>query len=158
MSSSISKQTLDKIQVFLETDSLEAKQTSFGYEFVKGITSFSKNKKEVIKSHFLLKLPDNILYESVLLINDHIPIRKHIESYSEVVQNIGENPIEIISKFESPFLLFPGDSAYSVNGQRGLLYGYNVNKQGLLYVAKSLREEFVDGNSFRIPETSYNIQ
>ena len=146
---------LKRAQEYMKTEDLGVSQTPFGYVFEKGNTTglsdFSLDGKR-------LDLRDRVLHERILLIERNIPIRSHEEVSQEVIRNIGDQNI-VYTEPGRKLVMWPWCqlAMYSVNGENGFFHGFEIEegKSGLLYVAKALRPEYIDGNSFTIPENTY---
>lgn len=104
----------------------------------------------------ILNLEKRVFHHRCLLFRKDIPIRSHEETDQEIVANYG-GEIRIVGPGRL-IKLREHDVAYSVSGSEGFFHGfekYRLTDEGFIYVAKALRPEFVDGDSFRVPDNSY---
>lgn len=147
---------LKRAQEYMKTEDLGVSQTPFGYVFEKGNTYPSPTEFSVDEN--VLQLQGRVLHERILLIERNIPIRSHEEVSQEVIRNIGDQNI-VYTEPGRKLVMWPWCqlAMYSVNGENGFFHGFEIEegKSGLLYVAKALKPEYVDGNSFTIPENTY---
>lgn len=137
------------------TGSLEINKTDFGYVAVKGNWFPPKSTKLSI-NRAVLDLTDRVLHEIVLVIKRTIPLRTHNETDRQIFSNIGDSNVGVAyvdrGERRPDFILRPGETVQTLHNQYGHQYGFVVEKGlGLLYVAKALKPEFVEGNSFRLP-------
>jgi len=103
-----------------------------------------------------LDLKDRVLHERVLFIRagQVIPIRSHEEVDQEIVSAIWKHRIIQVLP-DAEIMIHPGETLYSVDADDGFLHGFRAEKDGLLYVVKALKPEFVEGHSFRVPLNTY---
>ncbi len=147
---------LPKIKKFLGTDNLDIQQTLFGYAVIKG--NWIPSETTTIHYQGLkLNLKGRVLHERVLLFNKDIGLRSHEEESQEIVINIGSEVIKQVMPLDAFSFIYLGRAAHSMNGDYGFVHGFNVENTGLLYVAKALKQEFVQGNSFIVPPNSFKF-
>ena len=144
---------LARIKRFFGTDTLDIQETDFGYSVIKGnwVPSYGISMSFSGKT---LNLQNMILHERVLIINKAIGIRSHEEEFQEIISNIGNSVIFQTFPKQDSIKINPGVAIYSVNEDEGFFHGFKVEKTGLLYVAKALKPEYVNGNSFIVPPNS----
>ncbi|HLC20173.1 MAG TPA: hypothetical protein VJK72_04595 [Candidatus Nanoarchaeia archaeon] len=153
---------LPRICKELHTDKVEVEKTHFGYAVIKGNWFPPAAVDHLRIDGRNIDLRGKVLHERVLIIEGEIPVRSHQEVAHELVRNIRDIgfrnfSIEYIDADRPIWNINPGESILSVYDRTGFNHGFRVEqgKVGLLYVAKALHPEFVDGNSFRMPENTY---
>lgn len=160
----------DRIASFLRTRDVDVQELPLGagYAVVKGnwAPSYSRERTSsgfdhLVVSGLTLSLRDCVLHERVLVLSGDIPVRSHEETDMEVATNIGDIPVFYVESNARGRPIDPNRSMYTVrslpNGIEGFFHGFQVSesKTGLLYIAKALKRDFVEGNSFRMPKNSY---
>lgn len=152
---------LPRIHEHLGTDKTEVQKTDFGYAVIKGNWFPPANVEHVRIGGRNLDLRGKVLHERVLVIECEIPIRSHQEVEQEIVTNIGGRSEyarigcnSIDDGEERMHTMNVGETIFSVYGRHvGFNHGFQVEMSGsCLYIAKALKPEFVEGNSFRMPE------
>lgn len=154
----IDKNYIDKAKEFFNTENVDAQETYFGYAIIKGNWKPSVNIDTIKINELDLCIKECVLHERILVIEKNIPIRSHQEEWQEIVQNIWDTDIYYISSIDGSInsvKMPPEETMYSMVNNTGFFHGFNIEKTGLLYVAKALDLSYVEGNSFRIPENSY---
>ena len=160
---------LARAKEFLRAVNPRVEETPFGYAIIKGnwrpsshveCVQISNYQRGVRVGTYLLDLKDRVLHERVLVIERPIPIRSHEEIDHEIVENIGDSNVHMRYRHKGgnetrEFPIAPGDTILSVNGPDRFFHGFFVKDTGLLYVVKALKPEFVEGDSFRIPENAF---
>ncbi|PIN75541.1 hypothetical protein COV18_03230 [Candidatus Woesearchaeota archaeon CG10_big_fil_rev_8_21_14_0_10_37_12] len=148
---------LSRAKEALGTHKVRVVEASFGYLVIKG------NDRELDGANLLgfeLDLTGRVLHERVAILERGVGIRSHEETSAEVVKNVGDTDLQIVFPHDKQ-LIRPGELRYSVapSGSdlgRGFYHGFDITDgPGLLYVAKALHPEFVEGDSFRVPDNSY---
>jgi hypothetical protein len=147
---------LPKIKKILNTNKVEVQQTDFGYAILKDNWTPSEKADKITISGLDLDLVGRVLHERVLIIYREIPIRSHEEEDQEIVENIGHFDIRMTLPRGKSRIITPGNCTYSVQGPEGFCHGFDLRREGVLYVAKALKPKSVKGqNSFIMPENSY---
>lgn len=115
-----------------------------------------------------LRLNDRVFHHHVLILREKYPIRSHEETDHEFVVNIGEIPVEYVSppfngarheKWQS-CPVRPGANLCSIDGDVGFYHGFDVLSApmaqfAMIYVAKALHTDFIQGDFFRTPANTY---
>lgn len=151
-------QAVEKISKILRTD-VEPIKEGQNYIFLMGNTPIKENKPVYVDDRPLTAgnfSKGSVIHERLILLYENMPIRSHEETSKEIVWNIGGTNIETILTPTKRVHIRPGQSSPTVNGTYGFNHGFKINKEGLLYVAKIIRPEFISGNSFKMPENSYD--
>jgi hypothetical protein len=151
---------LGEIKDFLNAATIDVHSTDFGYVIIKGNWAPSRSTEDLDKINILgldLNLKGRVLHERVLFISRDktIPIRSHEEVDQEIVQNIGHYNILMTLPGSNERIILPGQRRHSVDGKNGFFHGFHAKNEGILYVAKAVHKDFVEGNSFRVPENTY---
>ena len=164
-----------RIKDCLQVEDLEMKETPFGYLGIIGnreitavgsVPSDSPLFTTGRQAPLSLQLGnDEVLHERVWILTcaADVPIRSHEETRHEIVRNFGYFDIEYLyaegpGQKEEMKPILMGDVIYSVRGREGFYHGFRVAKEGLLYVAKALKKEWIDPenpNSFKAPPNTY---
>lgn len=145
-----------KAREYLNSPNAPGHLTPFGLVISKGNLFPSNGVSRIVVEGLPLNLEKRLFHERVSLIKKDVPIRSHEETDQEIVRNIGDTSIWYILP-EELVEIKPGEARYTVNKGVGFFHGYGVNEHesGLLYVAKALFPDFVDGDSFKIPKNTY---
>jgi len=133
----------------------------WGWIIEKGNTALAKGVDKVVFGTKALSLSDRVFHERVLVIREgqEIGIRSHQEQSSEYVINIGKSPITRLLPRGATRDLLPNRGNFSHTGTAGFDHGWRVQQgTGILYIAKALKLEYVEGDSFKIPENTYKEQ
>ena len=165
---------LSRAREFLGVENPRVEETLFGYAIIKGNWAPSRSVQVVrllnhmegfMPSFYNLDLRGRVLHERILVIERSIPIRSHEETDQEVVENIGGSDIHIRYRHKGDMgrgdmsiktaRINPGNTSQSVQGPDRFFHGFFVEETGLLYVAKALKPEYVEGDSFRVPENTF---
>jgi len=156
------------IRSYLKNPNLEAKETPYGFVVVKGNWKPSKGVDFSTihgKRGLRRDITKGVVHERVVGIRRHVPIRSHEELLEEVVVNVGGCQISQEFPNHSVLTLEPGKSliTYPLDGtdledldKNGFYHGWSVQGMwGVFHVVKLLHPSFVQGNSFRMPENTY---
>ncbi len=158
----------------VEKDRLRAEETDWGYLVEKGNTrglSLPLIESVFGDAHDELGDEDFVLHERVLMMKSNtmlptnISMRSHEEEYAEIASPMGGEIFKVIEHsgtfmpvrvlmYRTPTMMvgFPRDGE-----QEGFYHGIATMKGGAVYIAKLLRPEFVDGDSFIMPKNTYVI-